>query len=169
VDVLMRLWQAQLGFDINYLITGEHTPDPEAALLENWVMVNRYDVAASAGNGSHVEDEQVISRLPINRKLVQELGADPNHLALIGVQGRSMEPLLKDKDVALLDTRKMGVTKDVWAFESEDGLMVKQIEPTKLGIRVVSLNPDFTTKIYSHNDSNALRFIGRVIWRCGRV
>lgn len=139
-----------------------------------------YDVQAAAGHGAVVEHEEVVDFLAFKKAWIRrELGADPNDLYLISVEGDSMEPALRPGDVILVDRRQAWtVPKDgVYVLHMDGSLLVKRLQSMPGGkIRVTSDNPAYTPFdldrrwVDEHqNDANGSGVIGRVVWSGRRM
>lgn len=133
----------------------------------DFVFVPRYDVRASAGNGSVIHDESIVDHLAFRREWVtKSVGCDPKHLALIEVHGDSMSPTLMDMDLVLLDTRPcMPRTEGVYVIRLGDALLVKRLHFKLSGVvEVISDNPTYKPETVSREQLDQLTLIGRVVW-----
>lgn len=150
----------------HWLLTGEEKK--EAALPDSYTYIPLYDVHASAGHGTFVEGENIVDVLAFRRDwIAKELMVSPKDLALIFVDGESMEPTLRPGDMILIVKQDNGPIKDgVYAVRLEDTVLVKRLQrlPGER-IEVSSDNPaykPFSIELKkSHKD---FTIIGRVIW-----
>lgn len=175
------------GLNANWLMTGEgemlqgyslghasvrfeaHEPHH---LPYGFILVPRYDVAASMGNGSVIHSEQVVDNLAFREEWVRtELGANPKNLILISAIGDSMEPTLRAGDLLLVDRNNDGVKQDaIYAFATNDELRVKRMQLKIDGSVVVkSDNPQYESETLSLEQAHSLRIIGRVVWSGRRM
>ena len=79
---------------------------PEVIDKENddLIPIPQLDIAFSGGHGSYPEDHVLqIGTRPFSRKWLDKKGLESENLALTRIHGDSMEPLLKDKDIVMLD------------------------------------------------------------------
>lgn len=131
------------------------------------VMVPRYDIHASAGNGAVIHDETIVDHLAFKRDWIrQSLGLDPSCLALIDVRGDSMSPTIDGGDLLLLDTRP-GQTKSegVYVINLNGSLLVKRLRIRLSGvIEIVSDNPKYGSETISGEELERLVIVGRVVW-----
>lgn len=132
-----------------------------------YVHIPRYEVAASAGGGAIIHNEQVADYLSFRAEWVKNtLGVSVRDLALISVIGDSMEPTLSEGDVVLLDmTTRSVLDGSIYALQLNGGLLVKRIQRKLDGSVVVkSDNARYDTETVSENKADRLKIIGRVVW-----
>ena len=137
----------------------------------NYVFVPKYEITASAGNGSVIHDESIVDHLAFKRTWVtQSLGLDPTHLALIDVRGDSMSPTIDSGDLILLDTRRADtLSEGVYAINLNGSLLVKRIRLKLSGaIEVCSDNPRYQTETVTAKEAERLHVVGRVVWHGGK-
>ncbi len=71
---------------------------------DDLIPIPQLDIAFSGGHGSYPEDHVLqIGTRPFSRKWLDKKGLESENLALTRIHGDSMEPLLKDKDIVMLD------------------------------------------------------------------
>jgi len=142
------------------------------SIFSGFVLVPRYDVAASMGNGAVIHSEQIVDHLAFRAEWVRtELGANPNNLVLISAIGDSMEPTLRAGDLLLIDRSDAGVKQDaIYAFATNGELRVKRMQ-LKIDGRVVvkSDNPQYDSEILTSEMAASLRIVGRVVWSGRRM
>lgn len=186
---------ARAGINVNWLLTGEgeiHLSDslkdkPYEAVVDaaghavneppkqapwGFVLVPRYDVAASMGNGTVIHSEQIVDHLAFREEWVRtELGTNPKHLVLVSAIGDSMEPTLRAGDLLLIDRNSEGVKQDaVYAFATNGELRVKRMQLKIDGSVVVkSDNPQYEAELLTSEQASALRIVGRVVWSGRRM
>lgn len=124
-----------------------------------------YDVAASAGNGAHVDGEEVICNMAFDHGFLRRMTDTPaRDLAIIRVQGHSMEPTLLDDDHVLVDRAKTNLSYDgLFVIRFDDALHVKRIgrSATRGKVLVISDHPAYPDLDMQKAD---LDVIGRVLW-----
>jgi len=192
---------ARLGISINWVLTGEGSmlldelkplvddhnksasgihmalgvSEPTTELAQaphGFVLVPRYDVAASMGNGSVIHSEQIVDHLAFREEWVRtELGANPKNLLLISAIGDSMEPTLRAGDLLLIDCNGVGVKQDaIYAFATNGELRVKRMQLKLDGSVVVkSDNQQYEPETLSADNAVLLHIIGRVVWSGRRM
>ena len=169
----LRDIRTKIGVSPTWLLLGEG-PKYITTSDQNWskpdrktqfIPIPRFDVAASAGNGSISESELGTGHYAFNLSWLERRGLTANHLAVIEVNGDSMEPELYNGDLILLD-RAQDEPKDghIFVVRYSDELFVKRVQT--MPDHCVSLRS--TNKFYKDIDVNLqknhdLTFIGRVV------
>lgn len=171
----------KLNLNANWLATGEgemfqaNEPKPVAAAPsapEGFILVPRYDVIGSMGNGHVIHSEQIVDHLAFRAEWVRtELGTSPNNLALISAIGDSMEPALRAHDLLLIDRSVLSVKQDaIYAFAVDGELRVKRIQRLFDGSLIIkSDNPSYATETLTAQQSEAINLVGRVVWSGRRM
>ena len=137
---------------------------------EDFEAVPRYDVFLAAGDGRLNDEGDPVEHLLFSRPWLRRMGIAPDMGALLTVTGDSMEPLLADGDLVLVDRDRFDpVSGKVYAFNDPDnGARVKFIDilPDKGGIVLRSANldhaPDY--RIGTSADEITRNIIGQVVW-----
>lgn len=145
---------------------------PPVAAPEGFVLVPRYNVSGSMGNGQVIHSEQVVDHLAFKADWVRtELGTNPSHLVLISAVGDSMEPTLRAHDLLLIDRSVQSVKQDaIYAFAVEGELRVKRIQRLFDGSLVIkSDNQAYGSETLSPDQAGAVNIIGRVAWSGRRM
>lgn len=143
-----------------------------ADLGDEYVLVPRYDVRASAGGGAVVHSEQVVDHLAFKAEWVRNrLGINPVHLLLLEAVGDSMEPTISDGDLLLVSTHEPRIRDNaIYALNVAGDLMVKRVQKRLDGTLVVSSdNPRYRPEEVAPRDSDMLRVIGQVLWHGGLI
>ncbi len=132
----------------------------------NILFISYYDIHVSAGPGALNEHDHVMGTLPFDKNQLRELGcSEPEHLAVLKVNGDSMTPTLNHGDDILLDTRIAQAHSDgVYVLRNEGALLVKRVSvnPATSLITVKSDNPLYET--WENCPADSIDLIGRVIW-----
>ena len=174
-DVLAGL--AARGADVLYILTGARatasasvaTKESETSELNNldFVLVPRHDVAASAGNGAVIHDEQIVDHLAFKREwLTQIMGCAPDKVCVIQVRGDSMTPTINDADLLLLDMRVVNQRSEgVYVIQLQGSLLVKRLRFKINGaVDVISDNQRYGTETLTSKEAEQLTVLGRVVW-----
>jgi len=165
---------AKAGVDLLYVVTGERvkTTPATGAVAPSFVMVPRYDLAASAGPGYHVSSEQVVDYLAFKADWIRNaLGVAQKNLALISVKGDSMQPTLTDGDLVLVDiSRKMIEDSGIYVIHLSDTLMVKRVQRHLDGsLTVTSDTSKYSPERVTASDGKLFHVVGRVVWTGRRL
>lgn len=192
---------ANLGIDANWLLTGEgemrrssapytthksngpivtgsgdfagvKAQDIHSALPGEFVLVPRYDVAGSMGNGALIHSEQIVDHLAFKADWVRlELGANPKNLVLISAVGDSMEPTLRPGDLLLVDRSENGVKQDaIYAIALGGELRIKRVQRLFDGRLIIrSDNPGYQPEEIAPSITDTVNIIGRVVWAGRRM
>lgn len=135
--------------------------------LSEFVFIPRYNLKAAAGHGAVVDDETPMFSMAFRRYWVENyLHASPADLAVISVKGDSMEGLLNNKDVILLNTADNQPTSGLYVLRVEGDLIVKRVQRLPgATLRVISANEAYPTfEVDLNNPPNDFDIIGRVVW-----
>jgi hypothetical protein len=135
---------------------------------DSWALLPVYDAAASAGHGQDIDREAVIHRIAFREEWVRSVSKAPlDQLAVITVDGDSMEPTLRTGDTVLVDFRQNhpGDKDGIYVIRTGQGLQVKRVQ-VELGrpprISVLSDNPAYQPQ--RNLSPEDVHVIGRVIW-----
>ena len=175
LDEVARL--SELGIDTGWLLTGitgfaSRPADIAAApkLGDDFILLPRYDVKASAGNGALIHSEQIVDYLAFKADWVRDrLARNPEYLLLIEASGDSMHPTIAHGDLLLVD-RAIPHLRDsaIYVLEHDGELMVKRVERRLAGgVIVRSDNPRYEPEAFSSDQALNLRIVGQVVWHGG--
>ena len=183
---------AEAGLDIIYLITGQRNsgvqnaePRPQflsadhiipatgefSNEIQNFSLVRRMELSASAGTGLVPASEEVVSHLAFTQGWLSRERIDPRYCAMVPVRGDSMAPTVPDGSLVLVNAAERFSEKDgIYAFSVEDEVFVKRVAFIKndngagLGFTIISDNPAYPPKTIVGAAANQVNFAGRV--RC---
>lgn len=132
----------------------------------SFIMVPRYDVRASAGTGAVIHSETIVDHLAFKQDWITQMGLSKKDLALIEVQGDSMEPAILHNDLILIDLRESKLSANgVFVLQHMGNLLVKRIQVKLDGTVVIkSDNPNYDAEVLSASEAESLMVIGRVAW-----
>lgn len=133
---------------------------------DGFVMVPRYDVRASAGTGVAIHSESIVDHLAFKQDWITQMGLSKKDLALIEVQGDSMEPAIMHNDLILIDLRESKLSANgVYAIQHMGNLFVKRIQIRMDGSVVIkSDNPNYEPEVLLPAEAENLTVVGRVAW-----
>jgi phage repressor protein C with HTH and peptisase S24 domain len=157
-----------LGLSLEYLAGLETSPKGRLKPTgEGYVEISSILIAASAGAGTAVVEEKQGEPYYFRRSWVRDrLGAKPEDLRMIFVEGDSMEPTLCSGDMILVDITKTNPTPPgIFVLFDGLGLVSKRLEfishSNPPSIRITSDNPQYQP--YERHLAEAT-IIGRVVW-----
>lgn len=156
----------------------QHWPYPDSKTISGTVEIQgkeftsipRFDASLSAGPGSIMGEQPE----PLGHHLIETqwlravTRAAPEQLAILQVDGDSMETTLMDDDWVLIDRTQLRLNRTgIYALQVNDTAWVKRIEldlETKL-IQLISDNPKYPIRRLPEDE---LSVLGRVVWVVGR-
>lgn len=152
------------GEEAQHEFHGETRPSPTLPI--EFVMVPRYDVQASAGDGAVIHSELIVDYLAFRQEWVSRMGLHQQKLALIEVHGDSMEPALHNSDLILIDLRASELTVNgIYTIQHRGHLLVKRIQVKLDGTVIIkSDNPAYEPEVLGPNEAEDLVVVGRVVW-----
>lgn len=150
----------ELGLDIHYVITGQRL-----VTTEDFVVIPRYDVAASAGGGALNGGAARLPGLSFSRLWLNKRGLAPNNLQVVDVAGDSMAGRLNDGDQVLMNTAEtLPKSGRAYVLLQEDELLVKYCQLLPGGVlRVSSENPHYPPYDIDLQKTDKVRILGRVV------
>ncbi len=133
------------------------------------IPVRRVNIKLRAGI-ARFETEPVLEDggvLNVPRTIIDQANLTPHELLAIRVRGESMEPLLFEDDVIVIDTSdKVPVNKELYALNFDGDCCVKQLVKRNGDWYLYSVNPDFGPV---NARSGQISIIGRVVYQPGRL
>lgn len=182
------------GCNLNWLLTGEGDPYSDTApqksdgkdehdgvsdglsydVLGRQVDTSRFvfipfyqDIQASAGYGVDNADESYDYCLAFRKDFIaQNISTSVQSLSVITVKGNSMEGLLNNGDLILVNHARLDPADGLYVFRIGSDLFVKLIQrlPNKK-LLVKSTSPKYEPfEIDLNNEDNDIAIIGRVEW-----
>ncbi|VUS85443.1 XRE family transcriptional regulator [Klebsiella spallanzanii] len=139
--------------------------------LDEFVFVPRYNIAAAAGFGAWNDDETPMFTVSFRRYWVtNHLKADPSKLSVISVYGDSMEGILNDKDIILINHDDREPREGIYVLRIDGQLIVKRVQRLPGSIlRITSTNPAYEPfSVDMNNVLGDFAVVGKVVWY-GRV
>ncbi|MCZ8147580.1 MAG: helix-turn-helix transcriptional regulator [Roseomonas sp.] len=146
------------------------TAMPEVVQIggDRFAMLPVYDTAASAGPGVEAEDAAPVYRLAFRADWLRRVTrADLSQLAVITVDGDSMEPTLRQGDNVLVDLsqNRPGRKDGIYVLRTEGGLQVKRVavHPITGRVTIISDNREYYPS-FTDLAPEGIAVLGRVIW-----
>lgn len=133
------------------------------------IPIRRVNIRLRAGV-SRFETEPVLDDggvLHMPRRVIDEAKLTPHELLAIQVRGVSMEPLMFEDDIIVVDTSdKEPMSKEIYAINFDGDCCVKQLVKRNSDWYLYSVNPDFGP---INVRSGQISIIGRVVYQPGRM
>lgn len=149
------------GMDAHYAVSERAM----AATSAEFVVIPRYNVAASAGPGAQNGHESEMRGLCFRRSWIDKKGLQASSLKVIDVCGDSMVPRLTDGDQVLIDMSQTA-PKNGFAYVllQGDDLLVKYAQLLPLGIlRLSSENQTYKPYDIDLSKESGVSILGRVV------
>ena len=155
---------------VDWLLTGEGPMYRKEGTgeEEDLVYITHYNVDFAAGWGQSLDDiDYITKQRAFSKKWIKRNGLEKDKLAIVRVVGDSMQPLLRDKDVVMLNlAQKKPVTTMPLAFRMEQMLYIKMCQRDGQGkLQMISINKDYPPILIDEADPPAdFEIIGPVVW-----
>lgn len=134
---------------------------------EAFALVPLYDIRAAAGHGALVEDRPPSEHWSFSRVwLDRELRVPISRLILVTVAGNSMEPVLHDGEVVMIDRGDTEVLREgIYVFFLDDRIYVKQLALSEGRLSITSVNSEQhpPQQVVLLQENETFRIIGRVL------
>ncbi|EJX5614654.1 LexA family transcriptional regulator [Vibrio parahaemolyticus] len=162
-----RLIQLASLFNASYewLVSGITKTEDDGSAIE----VPFYeDICCSAGSGfvNHHEECLLIS----SHLIPLPSSVNFQNIIALKVDGDSMEPLISDMAIVLIDTSdKRIVDGKIYVYKQEDILRVKRLEYSVNGLIIKSINPEYADEKVTHQLFDSFCVIGRVLYCINKV
>jgi len=148
--------------------------EPKSPSEETHVIIPRYNVTASCGNGILNDHVELNGGLAFMRSWLRDQGWTAAHLVVIYARKDSMAPTITDGAVLLVDTSQTlpesGRVYVLNWFGEERVKRLHKIGPTRF--RVASDNPnkaEYPDEEIDFSTQPDARIIGRVVWQGGTL
>lgn len=135
--------------------------------LEEFVFVPRFNLKAAAGHGSATEGEKPVFSMAFRKYWIEHyLRADPRDLSVISVKGDSMEGVLNDRDVILVNSADNEPGTGLYVLRLDGDLIVKRVQRIPGGrLKVLSANEAYEPfEVDLNRPTDDFAIIGRVVW-----
>lgn len=171
-DKLARLAIA-LGVRLEWLTSGDGPMLATSALQaafgrDELVLVPVFDVDAAAGDGafSWQPEGDPIARIELPIEAVRtQMKTKPEALVAVPIRGRSMEPMYRDGDVALIDRSRTEVPAagGYFLLRTPEGLRIKQVRRDGNHLVLASINAtEFPPEKLDVETALRIQILGRV-------
>lgn len=158
------------ALNIDFHIGPPSHPDPSKVTVikgSDFTAVPRYEAELAAGDGaSNGDQDTVVETLAFRRDWLKRLRVSPSNACLVKVRGDSMEPLLHDQDMVLIDrSRRMVRSGKVYALVESGAARVKRLErPDDNTLVLRPDNPSYPLEFRRGADLETISILGQVVW-----
>lgn len=135
--------------------------------LSEFVFIPRYNLKAAAGHGASVAGEAPMFSMSFRRYWIENyLRVDPKDLSVLSVKGDSMEGVLNNKDVILVNHADTAPTSGLYVLRLDEDLIVKRVQKLPGSkLKVLSANEVYEPFVIDMNSPEVdFAVIGRVVW-----
>jgi hypothetical protein len=141
-------------------------PSFRKSIHDDFAFVQRFDVKLSAGPGTNGDNARPLAPVAFRKEWLYQQGLIADSCVVCGVTGDSMEPLLFNTDLVLIDRRVTDLRDgQVYAVTDLAGdIRIKRLEKIEGGILLRSDNPSSPTEARMGEDANRIDIIGRLAW-----
>jgi phage repressor protein C with HTH and peptisase S24 domain len=171
-DKLIRLAVA-LGVRLDWLATGKGPMLAETALQAAFgnralVLVPLFDVQVAAGAGAFDwrPEGEPVARIEVTMEAVRaQMQTRPEALVAVPITGRSMEPMYRDGEVALIDRNRTEVPAagGFFLLRTPEGLRIKQVRRDGKHLVLASINAaEFPPEQLDVETALRIQILGRV-------
>ena len=163
----------QSGVSLEWLLTGREVGSVEESggvhglAQQEWVaLIPVYDRPVSGDDGHFMNQEQCLGEFGFPKDWLSKKGLYGRDLVLVTASGDSMEPLIGDGDLLLVDMGQRDASREgVFVVRFDDHLAAKRLQPDFIGgIYIKSENPSYETIHLGAEKRQSLDVIGRVVW-----
>lgn len=141
---------------------------PQIALgfSEDLTLIERLDIDAAAGAGTYFETEKTLDFIAFQTSWLRRRGINPAATRLLNVKGDSMEPTIRDGDMALVDTSIHEIIDNaIYVIIVGQRLLIKRIHVLVTGaLKLISDNSLYSPEEVQPNEVEFVRVAGRVMW-----
>lgn len=162
LDIVAKI-ASTAGTSIDWLV---YARGDGVSAAEDLVKIPRFDATLAAGAGSWNDGRRKLDEIPFTRSfLLKRLGRSSTAgLSVLEAAGDSMEPLIHDGDLVLIDENDTRVRDGVFAFLLDDEARVKRFRRTMTGVTISSDNATYPEERLEGEDMARLNVIGRLRW-----
>ncbi len=126
--------------------------------------VPKVNAILSAGGGSFEVSSQVDEHVPFISKWLRKKGSIQT-MIVMDVTGESMEPVIMDGDMVLIDRAQKEISnRKIYAIRIDDAIYIKRLEQHPNRLVLTSENNAYAPIYINENEINNTQIIGKVLW-----
>ena len=152
-------------------VIGKSLPEMLGVAASGVPSIPRYDAKLAAGLGCfNSEHAEIIDYIPFTGSFIKQKlrRSTTEGLICCDAKGDSMEPVIADGDLLIVDLRQTERSAGIYAVNYGEESFVKRVEKLANGYSLVSENRAYPPIFVKGDEVNALNIIGSVLW-AGRV
>lgn len=151
---------------LDWLVLGQEAGNYGEQDDAGWVDVPLYDVKVSAGGGTYLGYERIITHLKYRYYSLTRQGLQVDKLCAVQVCGDSMLPTLSEGDTLLIDqSQQEPIGDDIFVVRLSEVLLAKRLQRLASGgVRIISDNNLYPPEVLTGADTEQLAILGRVVW-----
>ncbi|EAC1839724.1 S24 family peptidase [Campylobacter lari] len=150
------------NISINYFFYGS-SPKDQLECEYKYKILKLYKTNASLGGGG-INDILDFENILIDQKILDFFKT--KDCEFITCYGESMEPIIKDRSICVIDRNKTFKNKSICVVNTKDGLFIKQVLKQDNGVILHSLNPLYKDIFYKNGD---FLLIGVVVGELSKI
>ncbi|TLE14454.1 S24 family peptidase [Helicobacter apodemus] len=159
-QILNFLQQRQIN--INFFFYGS-SPKENLECEDKYKILKLYKVNATLGGGG-INEFVKYKEIIVDNTLLDFFKA--KDCEFITSFGESMEPIIKDGSICVIDKTRLFKNKSIYVINTRDGLFIKQVLKQDNGVILHSFNPAFEDIFYKNGD---FLLIGAVVGEIRRT
>lgn len=137
----------------------------------NCIELDYIHIQPSCGKGTYVIDEADITPVKLGKELIQDVwGADPANLKLFKCSGDSMEPVIENGNILLVDTSKTDFNNGgIFLLTINNEWFIKRLRLRVTGeLDIISENDKYPVETLQPNSNIEIIIKGRIIKNLSR-
>lgn len=141
-------------------------------LYEDYIEIEHIHINPSCGKGTIVFDEPEVTPIKLGTQLIMSVLRIPNpkFLKVFKASGDSMEPLIENNDVLLVDTSRTDFNNGgIFLLTINNDWFVKRLRKRLSGeLDIISDNNKYPIETFKSSDAIEINVIGRIVKNLSR-
>lgn len=141
-------------------------------LLDDYITIDYIHLNPSCGKGTAVMEEPDVTPIKLGTQMIQSVLniANPYDLKIFRASGDSMEPIIEDRDMLLIDTSRTDFSNGgIFLLAINNDYFIKRLRKRMSGeLDVISDNTKYPIETFKPDDDIEIMVKGRVIKNLSR-
>lgn len=141
-------------------------------LLDDYITIDYIHLNPSCGKGTAVMEEPDVTPVKLGTQMIQSVLniANPYDLKIFRASGDSMEPIIEDRDMLLIDTSRTDFSNGgIFLLAINNDYFIKRLRKRMSGeLDVISDNTKYPIETFKPDDDIEIMVRGRVIKNLSR-